>query len=46
MSKKHMMNMILGFDYNVRDVENVVMFYTISYSDTTNIFLFGDNKDL
>ena len=41
-----MMYMILWFNHNVMDVVNVVTFYSVFISDTTNEFLPGDAKDL
>ena len=42
---KALVYMILWFNYNVMDMENV-MFYLVIISDTTNEFLPEDNTDL
>ena len=39
---KALVYMILWFNYNVKDVVYIVMFYFVIISDTTNEFLPGD----
>ena len=43
---KALVYMILGFNYNVMDVVNAVIFYLVIISDTTNKFLLQNNTDL
>ena len=43
---KALVYIILWFNYNAMDVVNVIMFYLVIISDTTNKFPPGDNKYL